>query len=163
LGSGRLTVGLISPADSLGYNRSLPLLAYDPAKAVNLLHQADWRRTPAGWRDRQGKLRKLVVRYGAGEVTYQLLALQLRAASQQMGLGVELHPTPPTLLSQVVAQGEYDVYLHMMRGLPSDLTSPRSTPKPGSRPATSPAFQSRAVTGSSPLWCGHPHPLRYDA
>jgi hypothetical protein len=53
LGSGRLTVSLISSADSLDYNRSLPLLAYDPAKAVNLLHQAGWRRTPAG---RLGKI-----------------------------------------------------------------------------------------------------------
>jgi ABC-type transport system substrate-binding protein len=118
LGSGRLTVGLISPADSLDYNRSLPLLAYDPAKAVALLHQAGWRRTPAGWRDGQGKLRKLVVRYGAGEATYELVALQLRAAATQVGLGVELRPTTPALLSQVVTQGKYDVYLHTMRGNP---------------------------------------------
>jgi ABC-type transport system substrate-binding protein len=118
LGSGRLTVGLISPANVPNYNHSLPLLAYDPAKAVALLYQAGWRRIPAGWRDAQGKLRKLVVRYGAGEATYELVALQLRAAATQVGLGVELRPTIPALLNQVVAQGQYDVYLHTMRGNP---------------------------------------------
>jgi hypothetical protein len=70
------------------------------------------------------------VRYGASDVTYELVPLQLRTAATRVGLGGELRLTIPALLNQVVAQGEYDVYLHTMRGNPFrfDFTALYTTP-----------------------------------
>ncbi|MGI4872530.1 MAG: ABC transporter substrate-binding protein [Janthinobacterium lividum] len=119
-GQGRRTVGLLPP-DSPFYNDSLLLLSYAPARATELLRQAGWQQTATGWQRRvTGSVQqlKLTVRYRADEPTFATVALQLRTAAAALGIPVELAPTEQALLTPMLRQGNYEVYVRTLRGNP---------------------------------------------
>ncbi|MBC8082566.1 MAG: ABC transporter substrate-binding protein [Hymenobacter sp.] len=111
------SVSLISPQDKLSYNDSLPLLAFNPAGALQLLARAGWQRRPDGtwWR---GGTRQLAfgVSYRAGDSEYETIALQFRAAAARIGILVRLLPTETGLLQQQLVAGDIDMYVRTFYG-----------------------------------------------
>ncbi len=125
-GQGQLTVGLVSPADRLNYNDSLPLVPFAPQQAAAMLRQAGWRQRPQGpapgWyrTDAQGRPQRLqlALRYRANDDLFTTIALQFRAAALGIGVGVELLPTESGALSTALKAGEFDLFLRTLRGNP---------------------------------------------
>jgi ABC-type transport system substrate-binding protein len=123
LGQGLLTVGLVHPSDHRNYNDSLSLLTYSPAQAQALLRQAGWQRQPTGWtRPNARKLPErlaLTIRYRAGETTFEMIALQFKAAAAALTIPVELRPTEASLLTKALHAGNFDLYIRTLKGSPS--------------------------------------------
>lgn len=125
LGDGQRTVGIISPHDRINYNDSLALIPFDLKAATGLLRQAGWRRTTGaagGWyrpgpRATRQHL-QLTVRYRASEEAYATVALQFRAAAAELGIPVLLQPTEAGAFSQALQEGNFDVYVRMLKGNP---------------------------------------------
>lgn len=114
---GQQTVGLISPAEPRQYNDSLALPVYSPAAAESGLRQAGWQRGPAGW-SRRGTPLALVLCYRAGDVTHELISLQLAAAARQIGVAIRLQPTEASVLGPALRNGEYDLCVQLLHGNP---------------------------------------------
>ena len=125
LGEGQRTVGIVSPADRINYNDSLTLIPFDLRGAAALLRRAGWRRAigaAGGWhrpgaRATSQRL-QLRVRYRTGEELYATVALQFRAAAAELGIPVLLLPTESAAFSQALQDGDFDVYLRMLKGNP---------------------------------------------
>jgi ABC-type transport system substrate-binding protein len=117
LGAGRLSTGIISPLDKANYNDSLPLLPYNPSLASTRLQQAGWQHRTTGWY-RGDQLLRLVVRYRAGDMNYELMALQFAAAAKAMGILIDLRPTEASLYTKSLHDGDFDLYIHTMKGNP---------------------------------------------
>ena len=125
LGDGQRTVGIISPFDRANYNDSLPLVPFDLNGAADLLRQAGWHRTsgPAGGWHRPGargtrQHLRLRVRYRTSEEMFATIALQFRAAAAELGIPVLLQPTEPGAFSQALQEGDFDLYVRMLKGNP---------------------------------------------
>lgn len=125
MGEGRSTVGLVSPVDRANYNDSLALLTYSPAAAAALLEQAGWHRGAApaeGWQrpGPKGKRQRLAldVRYRSDETSFETIALQFRAAAEQLGIPVHLRPTESSALTPSLQAGDFDLYIRTLRGNP---------------------------------------------
>jgi ABC-type transport system substrate-binding protein len=120
-GGGQRTASIVAPFDHPIYNDSLRPVPYDPPGARTLLKQAGWQPTAAGWQrpgpGGQQKLR-LVVRYRAGDDLFTTVALQFRAAATALGIGIELRPTESALFGKALADGDFDVFMRMLRGNP---------------------------------------------
>ena len=119
---GRRTVGLISPADRVHYNDSLPLLAYSPAQARALLRRAGWQSSAAGWHrrgpDGRDQQLRLLLRYRPDEPPFETVALQFREAARTVGIPVELRPTEAASFNDKLHAGDFDVYLRTLKGNP---------------------------------------------
>jgi ABC-type oligopeptide transport system substrate-binding subunit len=59
-----------------------------------------------------------VVRYRAGDDLFTTVALQFRAAATALGIGIELRPTESALFGKALADGDFDVFMRMLRGNP---------------------------------------------
>lgn len=122
LGQGLRTVGLVHPHDRRYYNDSLPLPAYNPQQALDLLRRAGWQRQPTGWvrtrPARQPEHLALAVRYRAGDSTFETIALQFKAAASALHIPVELLPTESSLLTEVLREGNFDIYVRKLNGNP---------------------------------------------
>ncbi|TLM88700.1 ABC transporter substrate-binding protein [Hymenobacter jeollabukensis] len=118
-GRGRRTTGIINPLERWAYNDSLPLRSYAPARAAELLQQAGWQRRADGWHlPGQAQPVSLRVAYGAGERTYETIALLFQQAARQIGLEVALAPTEGGLLSEQRRNGEFELALRTLYGNP---------------------------------------------
>lgn len=115
LGQGSRTAGLLPPYSPF-YNDSLPLPAYAPAKATALLHQAGWQQVGSTWQRRGMQRLALLVRYRTDEATFQTVALQFRAAAAKLGIPVELRPTEPSALTTALTQGDFDIFVRILKG-----------------------------------------------
>lgn len=117
-GQGQLTTGLISPREQWAYHDSLPLRRYNPAQAAQLLQQAGWQRTAAGWQKPGQPLLTLRLYYGASDRTYETIALAMQQAARQIKLPVTLHPTEAGQLSELRRDGSFDLCLRTLYGNP---------------------------------------------
>ena len=117
-GQGQLTTGLISPQERWAYHDSLPLRRFDPARAAQLLGQAGWQRSTAGWQKPGQPPLTLRLYYGAGDRTYETIALSLQQAARQLNLPVTLHPTEGGQLSELRRDGRFDLCLRTLYGNP---------------------------------------------
>jgi ABC-type transport system substrate-binding protein len=117
LGEAQQTVGIITPNDTGNYNDSLKVIAYSPEQTEAGLRQAGWARTPAGW-VRKGVPLRLSLAYRAGDATYQLIGMQLRAAAQKVGIPVELKPAESTVLNKATRGGDFDMAVYTLKGNP---------------------------------------------
>ena len=124
LGGGQRSVGIISPTDNANYNDSLPLLPFDPAGARGLLRRAGWQQSPGAqghWfrRGPQGRQAlQLGVRYRAEDDLFATVALQFQAAAAGLGIPVTLQPTEAGAFSAAVNNGDFDVYVRVLKGNP---------------------------------------------
>jgi ABC-type transport system substrate-binding protein len=126
-GAGQRTVGLVSPADRLNYNDSLTAVPFAPSTAASLLQRAGWHRntdsgTALGWfrTDARGQRQQLqlAVRYRASDDLFTTVALQFRAAALGIGIPVQLLPTEAGIFSKTLQNGDFDVYIGILRGNP---------------------------------------------
>jgi len=125
LGDGQRTVGIISPSDRVNYNESLALIPFDLNGAAALLRQAGWHRATGaagGWyrpgpHGRQQHL-TLTVRYRSNEDLFATVALQFRAAAAELGIPVLLQPTESGRFSQALQEGDFDIYVRLLKGNP---------------------------------------------
>ncbi len=119
LGQGRLTVGLVPP-DSQFYDDSLPLLAYAPAQAANLLRLAGWQKQPDGsWHHATiAQPLALTLRYRSDESTFATIALQFQAAAAKLGIPVTILPLEASSLTTSLKAGDFDVYIRTTKGNP---------------------------------------------
>jgi ABC-type transport system substrate-binding protein len=117
LGLGKLTVGLFSPEDKRIYNDSLPLIPYRPALAEARLRQAGWARTAAGWQ-RAGVPLQLTLRYRTSDPTYEIIALQFAETARAIGVQVQVRPTESSLLTASLRNGDFDIYVQILKGNP---------------------------------------------
>lgn len=123
---GQCTVGLVRPTDARNYADSLPLLAYDPVRAAALLRQAGWRQpaaTPAAGWARPGpggapQRLTLLLRYRAGNLAFETIALQFRAAAARLNIAVKLRPTEAGSFTPALHAGDFDLYVRTIRGNP---------------------------------------------
>ena len=125
LGGGQRTVGIISPTDKTNYNDSLALVPFDLRGAAELLRQAGWQHnTPAGagwFRSNAHGTRqqlRLTVQYRADELLFATVALQFQAAAAQLGVPVTLQPAEAGVFSMAVRNGNFDVYIRVLKGNP---------------------------------------------
>ena len=126
IGQGQLTVGLISPADRLNYNDSLPLVPFAPQQAAAMLRQAGWRQSPSatipGWYragpQGQRQFLQLTLRYRASDDLFTTIALQFRAAAMGIGIPVQLLPTESGAFSTALQDGDFDMFIRTLRGNP---------------------------------------------
>lgn len=125
LGAGTRTVGILSPTNTLNYNDSLALVAFDLNRAAALLRQAGWQRstaTGAGWTrtlaNRPRQQLALRVRYRAEETLFATVVLQFQAAAAQIGVPVTLQPTESGTFSASMQAGDFDVYVRLLKGNP---------------------------------------------
>ena len=120
-GNGQRTASLIAPSDRTSYNDSLRPLPYDPPGARALLRQAGWQQQASGWQ-RPGpggtQYLQLIVRYRAEDALFATAALQFRAAALALGIGVELRPTESTLFNKALVDGDFDIFMRILRGNP---------------------------------------------
>ncbi|RTQ49163.1 ABC transporter substrate-binding protein [Hymenobacter gummosus] len=118
-GQGQRSTSLISPHERWAYHDSLPLRPYAPSQAAELLRQAGWQRTADGWRhpQQQNPLALKLV-YGAGDRTYETIALLFQQSARQVGLTVTLQPTEAGRLSELRRNGEFDLSLRTLYGNP---------------------------------------------
>ncbi len=161
LGQGLRTVGLVHPGNRHYYNDSLPLPAYAPAQAVALLERAGWQRRPAGWvrPGRQARPLALRLRYRADEPVFATIALQFKSAADKLGIQVALLPTEPSLLTNALREGDFDMYVRKVGSTPfafdftmllHSRTIPESNfPKFSSR-TTDHLIEAIAATGAPP-------------
>jgi peptide/nickel transport system substrate-binding protein len=117
------SVGLVNPQEKSVYNDSLPLLNYDPQRAVALLQQAGWTRQGIGGWIRptaagQPQPLELSISYRTGDPAFETIALQLRSAAAELGIPVKLQPTESTLLLGKLRTGNFDMYLRTLSGNP---------------------------------------------
>lgn len=123
LGQGRRTVGLVNPAQRQYYYDSLPLPAYAPGRALALLRQAGWRRQAAGWfrahSPQPPQHLSLTLHYRTSEPTFETIALQFKAAAGALGIPVELRPTEASLFTTDLQQGNFDLYVRILKGSPT--------------------------------------------
>lgn len=117
-GQGQLTTGLISPRERWAYHDSLPLRRFDPARATQLLRLAGWQRSAAGWQRPGQPPLTLGLYYGAGDRTYETIALALQQAARQINLPISLHPTEAGQLSELRREGRFDLSLRTLYGNP---------------------------------------------
>lgn len=119
LGQGQLTASLLPPS-SRYYNDSLPLFAYQPARARALLRQAGWQhRSDSSWyRPGLASPLHLVVRYRAEDNTLAAVGLQWQAAAARLGIALDLRPTEGTVLTPALRAGEFDAYVRVVKGNP---------------------------------------------
>ena len=125
LGGGQLTVSIISPTDKTNYNDSLALIPFDLQGAAELLRKAGWKRsssTGAGWfqNDTRGirQQLRLTVQYRADELLFATVALQFQAAAAQLGIPIILQPAEAGIFSMAVRNGNFDVYIRVLKGNP---------------------------------------------
>ncbi|RZL16608.1 MAG: hypothetical protein EOO62_00810 [Hymenobacter sp.] len=122
LGQGMLTVGLVHPNDHRYYNDSLPLLTYSPAQAQALLRRAGWQRQPTGWvrpnATHSPEQLALKIRYRAGDIMFETVALQFKAAATALAIPVELRPTEASSVTKVLQTGDFDIFIRTMKGTP---------------------------------------------
>jgi peptide/nickel transport system substrate-binding protein len=116
-GQGQRSTSLISPREKWAYHDSLPLRPFAPQQAAQLLRQAGWQRTAGGWQ-RAGQQLRLRLFYGAGERTYETIALLFQQAARQIGLPITLHPTEAGQLSTLRREGQFDLCLRTLYGNP---------------------------------------------
>jgi ABC-type transport system substrate-binding protein len=122
LGLGSRTVGFVYPIERQFYHDSLSPLAYAPKRTLELLRRAGWQRKPEGWQrqtspkafERLG----LTLRYRTNESTFETTALQFKAAAEAVGIPVELRPTEPSVLSEDLRKGNFDMYIRVLKGAP---------------------------------------------
>ena len=119
LGQGSLTVGLVPP-DSQFYNDSLPVLAYAPAQAINLLRRAGWQKQPDGsWHNATTtQPLALTLRYRSDESAFATIALQFQAAAAKLGIPVKMLPLEASSLTPALKAGDFDVYIRTIKGNP---------------------------------------------
>jgi ABC-type transport system substrate-binding protein len=122
LGLGDRTVGLVYPVDKQFYHDSLSPIAYTPARALRLLKQAGWQRTPEGWQRQTSpavlQRLSLTLRYRTSESTFETIALQFKAAAEALAIPVELRPTEPSVLTRDLQQGNFAMYIRTLKGSP---------------------------------------------
>jgi ABC-type transport system substrate-binding protein len=163
--SGQRTASLVSPSERASYNDSLRPVPYDPAGARALLQQAGWQPPTAGragWQraGTQGTQQlRLAVRYRGSDELFTTVALQFRAAAASLGIVVDLRPTESVHFNKALADGDFDVFLRMLRGNPfstnfaSLLHSGSSTETNATRfsnPACDRLIDAIAITNDSP-------------
>jgi ABC-type transport system substrate-binding protein len=122
LGQGSRTVGLVYPIERQFYHDSLSPLAYAPKRALELLKQAGWQHKPEGWQRRTSptvlQRLSLTVRYRTNEPTSETIALQFKAAAEALDITVELRPTEPSVFMEDLQQGDFDMYIKILKGSP---------------------------------------------
>lgn len=125
-GLGQCTVGLVRPTDTRNYADSLPLLTYSPGRAVALLRRAGWRQpvapSAANWTrlgpDGGPQQLALLLRYRAGNTTFEAIALQFRSAAARLGIAVELRPTEAGEFTSALRAGDFDLHVGIITGNP---------------------------------------------
>lgn len=119
LAPGLRTASILAPTSPF-YNDSLPLPAYDPGRAVALLHRAGWQRRADGhwYRASQPAPLALSLRYRSGDNTFSTIALQFRQAAEQLGIAIDLRPSEVTLFNQLLQVGEFDACIKLIKGNP---------------------------------------------
>lgn len=122
MGLGIRTAGLVNPVERQFYHDSLPPPSYAPERALALLKQAGWQRGAEGWQRQTSAANlqrlNLTLRYRTSESTFETIALQFKAAAQALGIPVELRPTEPTLLTDMLNEGNFDMFIRTLKGSP---------------------------------------------
>jgi ABC-type transport system substrate-binding protein len=125
MGLGSRTVGLVYPIEKQFYHDSLPPLSYAPKRTLGLLKQAGWQRKPEGWQRQTSATMlqrlSLTLRYRTGESTFETIALQFKAAAEALGIPVELRPTEPSVLTEDIQQGNFDMFIRTLKGSPREF------------------------------------------
>jgi ABC-type transport system substrate-binding protein len=95
---------------------------YAPARSLELLKRAGWQRQADGWQRQPASATlqrlNLTVRYRAGESTFETIALQFKSAAEALGIQVELRPTEPTVLTNNLEKGNFDMYIRTLKASP---------------------------------------------
>jgi ABC-type transport system substrate-binding protein len=122
MGLGNRTVGLINPTERQFYHDSLSPLAYAPQRALELLKRAGWQRNSEGWQRQTSPTvlqhLNLTLRYRTGESTFETIALQFKAAAEALHIPVELRPIEPSVLTEDIQKGNFDMYIKILKGSP---------------------------------------------
>lgn len=113
-GTGTLQDGYAAPG-SVGYDAGIPFTKYDPRAANTLLDHDHWVRGNDGVRVRDGHRLRLDFAVASGNPDTESLIEQIRSMWQQLGVELNVHFYPSTLLFDsiehggIVASGRYDV------------------------------------------------------
>jgi peptide/nickel transport system substrate-binding protein len=78
------------PSFMWAYDKNVPAYPYDPARARALLRAAGWQPGPGGIVQKNGRPLSLVFAYAQNNATARLIAVQLQAYLEAVGIGVEL-------------------------------------------------------------------------